>query len=121
MSGLAAEISERLRTAERGESHALAVRAMFDRISPTYDLLNGLLSLGIEDTSSTDTSGAANVAELDTLGLAERTITGAMQGLATISTSESSTLILACGSCQPSLLTMSWVWIGWPSSGPACG
>lgn len=34
--------------ARASESHAVAVRRMFDRISPTYDLLNRLMSFGID-------------------------------------------------------------------------
>lgn len=44
-SGLVPEIATR---AAAGGSHAGAVRRMFDRISPTYDLLNRLLSFGID-------------------------------------------------------------------------
>jgi demethylmenaquinone methyltransferase / 2-methoxy-6-polyprenyl-1,4-benzoquinol methylase len=46
MARLVAEIDAR--HAEAQEGHALAVRAMFDRISPTYDLLNRTLSWGID-------------------------------------------------------------------------
>jgi ubiquinone/menaquinone biosynthesis methyltransferase len=41
-----AELSAR--TADAATSHALGVRRMFDRISPTYDTLNHLLSFGID-------------------------------------------------------------------------
>jgi len=43
--GLVPEVAAR---ASAGDQHAVAVRRMFDRISPTYDLLNRLLSMGID-------------------------------------------------------------------------
>jgi ubiquinone/menaquinone biosynthesis methyltransferase len=43
--GLVPEVAARGALAD---THASAVRRMFDRISPTYDLLNRLLSLGID-------------------------------------------------------------------------
>ena len=45
VANLIAEVGART---EGGDEHALAVRSMFDRISPTYDLLNRLLSVGID-------------------------------------------------------------------------
>lgn len=45
MANLIAEVSART---EGQSEHALAVQSMFDRISPTYDLLNRLLSMGID-------------------------------------------------------------------------
>lgn len=41
-------IPELAARAPAGAGHARAVRGMFDRISPTYDLLNRLLSFGID-------------------------------------------------------------------------
>jgi ubiquinone/menaquinone biosynthesis methyltransferase len=43
VTGLVSEVS-----GPRGQTHAVAVRSMFDRISPTYDLLNRLMSVGID-------------------------------------------------------------------------
>lgn len=43
---LVAAVAER--TAPHQRAHAGAVRSMFDRISPTYDLLNRVLSLGVD-------------------------------------------------------------------------
>lgn len=45
MANLIAEVAAR---GEEPSEHAVAVRSMFDRISPTYDLLNRLLSVGID-------------------------------------------------------------------------
>ena len=45
MGGLVPQVRDRQGGAE---GHALAVRRMFDRISPTYDLLNRLLSFGTD-------------------------------------------------------------------------
>lgn len=45
MANLIADVGAR---GEAAKEHALAVRSMFDRISPTYDLLNRLLSAGID-------------------------------------------------------------------------
>ena len=45
------------RTADAANSHALGVRRMFDRISPTYDTLNHLLSAGMEYDSNVILTG----------------------------------------------------------------
>jgi ubiquinone/menaquinone biosynthesis methyltransferase len=45
VANLIADVSAR---SQGGAQHALAVRSMFDRISPTYDLLNRLMSAGID-------------------------------------------------------------------------
>lgn len=46
MAQLVADVEARERSSR--DTHAVAVRSMFDRISPTYDLLNRLLSWGID-------------------------------------------------------------------------
>ncbi len=45
MANLIADVGAR---GQGEDGHAVAVRSMFDRISPTYDLLNRLLSAGID-------------------------------------------------------------------------
>lgn len=45
MADLIAEVAAR---GEQPSQHAVAVRSMFDRISPTYDLLNRVMSAGID-------------------------------------------------------------------------
>ncbi len=41
-------IAERSERSDKKEEHADAVRAMFDRIAPTYDALNHIMSAGID-------------------------------------------------------------------------
>lgn len=48
MANLIAEVAARAEGGAERAEHALAVRSMFDRVSPTYDLLNRLMSAGID-------------------------------------------------------------------------
>lgn len=48
MANLIAEVAARAEGGAERAQHGLAVRSMFDRVSPTYDLLNRLMSAGID-------------------------------------------------------------------------
>jgi ubiquinone/menaquinone biosynthesis methyltransferase len=48
VANLIAEVAARAEGGAERAQHALAVRSMFDRVSPTYDLLNRLMSAGID-------------------------------------------------------------------------
>jgi ubiquinone/menaquinone biosynthesis C-methylase UbiE len=48
VANLISEVAARADGGAERAQHALAVRSMFDRVSPTYDLLNRLMSAGID-------------------------------------------------------------------------